>query len=447
MSSQSEQEKNKTEKSIDVLQNKVKKLYEYRDFYLLKRPLEDALRKDDDVKKELQETLKIFDELADKAQNEDKSRFFYLKGRALNVTQEHDQEAEKLLSKALKLNTNLLEAWNELGFCMWKRGDSLGAKKCFLKNPKDKVALRSLAIVLRQQPSTTNDEKIKIIEESLAKATESVELDPSDGLSWVVLGNSYLVSFFSILQSPKKMKQALAAYLQAEKDVIAQVDPDLFYNKGIALQYQEEFLPALESFSKASSLDPTWDLPKKKEKKLLTYLETAQHLVSTHGKQRPKKLHTMLKGLSLKHLGPYEENAVSSGEGKVSFTLVALKDLEEGLNKDKVILGKVVSGLHSEDSVAFSFCITDKNETCVVVTVYNLAEGRGFIIGDSVAIPDPYVSKVCFHYKDKTFDFNSIRVATPLVLAVNGRRLSREHHACTTVSTQVSSAAQSGPSS
>lgn len=75
--------------------------------------------------------------------------------------------------------------------------------------------MRSLAIVLRQQPVANQEEKMKLIEESLAKAAESVELDPSDGLSWVVLGNSYLVSFFSILQTPKKMKQALAAYLQA----------------------------------------------------------------------------------------------------------------------------------------------------------------------------------------------------------------------------------------
>ncbi|XP_065343831.1 tetratricopeptide repeat protein 5-like [Cloeon dipterum] len=439
----SDQDKSETEKAIDVLQRKVKKLYEYRDFYLLKRPLEDALKKDDDVKKELLDTLKSFDELEGKAQAEDKSKFFYLKGRALNVTQDHDPEAEKLLSKAIKLNSNLLEAWNELGFCMWKRGDSLGAKKCFLKNPKDKVALRSLAIVLRQQPSANHEERVKIIEESLVKATESVELDPSDGLSWVVLGNSYLVSFFSILQSPKKMKQALAAYLQAEKDVIAQVDPDLYYNKGIALQYQEEYLPALEAFSKAAALDPTWNLPKEKERKLIMYLETAQQLVTTQGKQRPKKLHSMLKGLSLKHLGPYEESAEKGGEAKVTMTNVALKDLEEGLNKDKVVLGKVVSGLHSEDSVAFSFCITDKNETCVVVTVYNLAEGRGFIIGDSIAIPEPYLCKVAFTHKDKSFNFNSIRVPTPLVLVVNGRRLSREHHACTLVTTKVASTTQS----
>jgi hypothetical protein len=62
-----------------------------------------------------------------------------------------------------------------------------------------------------------------------------------------------------------------------------------------ALQYQEEYLLALEAFSKSGDLDPTWDLPRDKEKKLMSYLETAQQLVTTQGKQRPKKLHTMLK--------------------------------------------------------------------------------------------------------------------------------------------------------
>lgn len=72
----------------------------------------------------------------EKAQAEDKSKYFYLRGRALNATAEHCPESEKFLSKAIKLNSNLLEAWNELGFCMWKRGDPLGAKKCFIKNVK-----------------------------------------------------------------------------------------------------------------------------------------------------------------------------------------------------------------------------------------------------------------------------------------------------------------------
>jgi hypothetical protein len=45
--------------------------------------------------------------------------------------------------------------------------------------------------------------------------------------------------------------------------------------------------------------------------------------------------------------------------------------------------------------------MTDKDETCVVVTVYNLAEGRGFIIGDSVAIPEPYLNLVSLDFKGK----------------------------------------------
>jgi Tfp pilus assembly protein PilF len=57
-----------------------------------------------------------------------------LKGRALNVLAEHNPDGEQFLSKAIKLDTNLLSAWNELGFCYWKRGDVSGAKNCFLKN-------------------------------------------------------------------------------------------------------------------------------------------------------------------------------------------------------------------------------------------------------------------------------------------------------------------------
>lgn len=75
--------------------------------------------------------------------------------------------------------------------------------------------MRSLSILLRQQSAKNQEERIKNIEDGLAKATEAVELDPSDGISWLVLGNSYLISFFSIAQSQRKMKQALAAYIQA----------------------------------------------------------------------------------------------------------------------------------------------------------------------------------------------------------------------------------------
>jgi len=39
-----------------------------------------------------------------------------------------------------------------------------------------------------------------------------------------------------------------------------------------------------------------------------------------------------------------------------------------------------------------TFCLMDAERTVVAVTVYNLAQGKGVIIGDAVAIPDPYYS-------------------------------------------------------
>lgn len=47
-----------------------------------------------------------------------------------------------------------------------------------------------------------------------------------------------------------------------------------------------------------------------------------------------------------------------------------------------------------------TFCVVDKQGTCIAVTVFNLAEGKGVIIGDSVAIPEPFVEDVDFTYKE-----------------------------------------------
>lgn len=45
----------------------------------------------------------------------------------------------------------------------------------------------------------------------------------------------------------------------------------------------------------------------------------------------------------------------------------------------------------------------DKELTCIVVSVYNLAQGRGPIIGDSIAIPEPHMSYIDATYKDQVY--------------------------------------------
>lgn len=45
-----------------------------------------------------------------------------------------------------------------------------------------------------------------------------------------------------------------------------------------------------------------------------------------------------------------------------------------------------------------AFCLVDAQKTCIVVTVYNLAKGRGVTVGDSVGIPEPFVIHQKFSY-------------------------------------------------
>ena len=44
--------------------------------------------------------------------------------------------------------------------------------------------------------------------------------------------------------------------------------------------------------------------------------------------------------------------------------------------------------------------MVDKEGTCIPVSVYNIATENGVKIGDSVAIPEPWVEHINFQYKD-----------------------------------------------
>lgn len=45
----------------------------------------------------------------------------------------------------------------------------------------------------------------------------------------------------------------------------------------------------------------------------------------------------------------------------------------------------------------------DKEGTCYPVMLYNLRTGCGVIVGDAVAIPEPYVQSTDFQENDKVY--------------------------------------------
>jgi tetratricopeptide (TPR) repeat protein len=285
-------------------------------------------------------------------------------------------------------------------------------------------------------------ERIENIEDSISKAKEAVQLDITDGTSWFVLGNAYVTQYFMTNQSPVSLKQCLAAYQQAERDIVATCNPDLHYNRATVYQHQEDYELALIGYARAIALDPTFSEPKEKLEQLAQYLNRCSELTLAKGKLRPKKLQSLVNSIDDKtNLGPYSSGTYTAPNGKTArLEAVLLNQLQPGANPEKVILGKVVCSVNEgPTAISFTFCMVDKTSTCFRVTVYNIANGWGIKIGDCVAIPEPFVNNIELNHFDQHIKFPSIRVHSPIVLVVNGRKLSKDSQSPSVVSMQARS--------
>lgn len=422
---------------VQILKELVDELYAFRDHYFENHSVEDAGRKQNDVAQEMEKTIK---KLEDKEESlKHKAEFLLLRGRCLNVAQRFSPTAEECLSRAVKLEPGLVEAWNILGEQYWKKGDLTAAKTCFtgaLQQSKNKVSLRSLSMVLRQLPGGSNDERGKKVLESVDMARQAVQLDVTDGTSWYILGNAYISLFFTCGQNPQMSQQALSAYAQSEKvDSIVLSNPDLHFNRATLFQYEEMFGSALGGYSRAAALDPGWEEPPERERQLLEYLRKIIELTGNKGKVKARRLRTMLSNLSTSALGPCSSPQFRSPTGRVgSLEPCTLSALTHGHNAGVAALGKVVFSLASEGRMAFTFGMVDSEETCCVVMVYNTADSWGVLIGDTVVVPEPQVKRHSVAHQDKSFDFRSIRVHSPLLLIVNGKKQNVQSQTAASVS-------------
>ncbi|XP_028934217.1 tetratricopeptide repeat protein 5 isoform X1 [Ornithorhynchus anatinus] len=424
------------EGSLRTLQELVDRLYTFRDHYLETHGVEAAGRKAQDVRKEMELALQQMEEMGSSVQAQPLA--LMLTGKALNVTPDYSPRAEELLSKAVKLEPGLVEAWNQLGEVYWKKGDLAAAHTCFsgaLTHCKNKVSLQNLSMVLRQLRAESGDEHTRHVVDSVRQAKLAVQMDVHDGRSWYILGNAYLSLFFNSGQNPKVSQQALNAYAHAEKvDRTASCNPDLHLNRATLYKYEENYAEALQGFSQAAVLDPAWPEPQRREQQLLDFLERLTSLLDSKGKVKTKKLQNMLGSLRPAHLGPCGDGRYQAASGqKMTLERKALSALRPGANSGAVALGKVLFSLTTEEKVPFTFGLADSEGPCYAVTVYNMAQSWGVLIGDSVAIPEPHLRLHHIQYKGKAFSFPSLRVETPLLLVVNGKLQGCSSQAAATV--------------
>ncbi|KAK7600916.1 hypothetical protein V9T40_008357 [Parthenolecanium corni] len=422
---------------MEFPQELVEELYNFRDYYFENHSIDLAANFHADVKNKMISTLDKLEAAKCNTPNFDRAYYFYLVGKTYNVEGEYNAKAEENLSKAVKLNPSLIDGWNHLGDTYFKKGNYYEAKNCFanaLNKEKNKVSLRNLSVVSRKESASTKESMINNVSMGVRYATEALELDPNDGTSWYIMGNAFISSFFSIKQSGKTLMKAMDAYNRAEDDKVARNNPDLYYNKAVALKFQEEYESALICFDKAHSFDPNWETPQILRDNLLKYLNSIQDLINSKGRVKNKKLHALVKSINVeKHLAPFDKLSEDKNDKKLTY--IPLSQLMMGLNEDKVILGTVVCSVQNEELVPFTFCMVDTNYECIAVTVYNLANGQGVIIGDIVAIAIPFLRSVDFRFKNMKFNFKSIRISNPLLMAVNGKLLSSSKMSSMQIST------------
>uniref|UniRef100_A0A8C3WNA0 Tetratricopeptide repeat protein 5 n=1 Tax=Catagonus wagneri TaxID=51154 RepID=A0A8C3WNA0_9CETA len=432
-------EEEEVKEVLEKLQELVDQLYTFRECYFETHSVEDAGRKPQDVREEMEKTLQQIKEVVGSIQGN--AHVLMLTGKALNVTPDYSPKAEELLSKAVKLEPKLVEAWNQLGEVYWKKGDVAAAHTCFsgaLTHCKNKVSLQNLSMVLRQLRTDSGDEHSRHVMDSVRQAKLAVQMDILDGRSWYILGNAYLSLYFNTGQNPKISQQALSAYAQAEKvDRTASSNPDLHLNRATLHKYEENYGEALEGFSRAAALDPAWPEPQQREQQLLDFLNRLSSLLESKGKVKTKKLQSMLGSLRPAHLGPCGDGRYQSASGqKVTLERKPLSALQPGVNSGAVVLGKVVFSLTTEEKVPFTFGLVDSDGPCCAVMVYNMVQSWGVLIGDSVAIPEPNLRLHRIQHKGKEYSFSSVRVETPLLLVVNGKPQGSSSQAAATVASR-----------
>lgn len=70
-----------------------------------------------------------------------------------------------------------------------------------------------------------------------------------------------------------------------------------------------------------------------------------------------------------------------------------------------------------------TFCLLDAMKNALIVTLYNFVPDFGVVIGQTVAIPEPWLTEVSVKVDVDETEFPCVRVATPAILVINGQRV------------------------
>eukprot|EP00462_Mataza_sp_D1_P015468 CAMPEP_0175153116 /NCGR_PEP_ID=MMETSP0087-20121206/19534_1 /TAXON_ID=136419 /ORGANISM="Unknown Unknown, Strain D1" /LENGTH=383 /DNA_ID=CAMNT_0016439711 /DNA_START=45 /DNA_END=1196 /DNA_ORIENTATION=+ len=344
----------------------------------------------------------------------------YWRGQALETQHAtYVQEAELLLAKSVKLEPWRVQAWNALGNVFWKKNDKRAAKNCFVAavnqaKGQDSASLRNLSMILRSlADNRQGKEHATNVEESVNRAKQAIALDVKSADNWFVMGNAYLSQCFSLgTHDPKLLNSAFKAYLRSEELQGSSLNPDLYYNKGNIHKYNEEYMEALKCYTMASRLDPTLQCKKEIEQIPRLVAKLASLIANKNG----------LKAKKLDQLA--EHLRTSMKKMKDTTTAVSLSELQEGGNKDKALMLKIIAPVHKDTDTPVSVLGLDSQSDMFVVSIYNVAPAYldQLKLFSTMTVFDPHLRNIAVETAGGgKVSYMCVRTSNPASVFVDGQ--------------------------
>jgi len=288
----------------------------------------------------------------------------------------------------------------------------VAAKNCFtgsLQQSKNKVAFRKLSMVLRQLGDDVI-QKSANVSDSVKYGKEAIACDVTDGISWYVYGNAYLAQFFVNSQNYADLDNALKAYCQAEHCKNAKFHPDMFYNRAVVYQYQQDYQSAISGFTQAAQLDPLFQEPTKIIQQIITYLDKIVEDIINKANLKDKRLSSLVSAIQ-------RDVGFTESEKKI----IGIQSLKEGKNDGTWTHVNIILNRSPSYEVPQTYVVVDHCGYVAALSIYNIAKGA-VKIGDTVSIPNPVLQNVSVNWENKLYQYLNIKVDKPQILIVNGKK-------------------------
>jgi hypothetical protein len=249
-------------------------------------------------------------------------------------------------------------------------------------------------------------ERVALSTESIAHAKSALALDVRDGAAWYNMAMAQLAhAFIAGGGAADALTCVLKAFAQAERCGEAARNPDLHFNRGVALRYLEDFQGAAASFAAAGRMDDT--LPWRAQlDSMLDDVVRVHDLVATHGRQKQKRVAAAAA-------------AAAATLPPAGLSPAALSALSVGANPGSALSCRVVATASAPGAVPLVHIAVDAAGDCFALSAYGLREGA-LREGMAVTVTAPHLARPCLQAPGRVLAFPLVRIEGARGVLCNG---------------------------